>query len=443
MSIGFPFSDPRVKPLDSNGLPQAGCYYCFFLTGTLTAANVYADGALSTPLSQPTPGSVNPTGGTVADSAGRFVVMYLDPTVTYRAQLYSAAGILLEDTDPYKVPGSPNVSFGNGTAAAPGIAFSNFLSTGLYVPSSNSLGFATNGLAAGSISQNQAWSLPAANGAATFTSAGASGFYAGVFNGNATSAESFGLQINAGTTSADVALLVQNQAAGATFLQVNGDGSGQLGPNSTNKLSWSTAGAFVMSAPTSGTTLDILGAANANALLLTANSTSGQAFGARLLGGTTSADWGLRVDNQANSQNLLLVQGDGQTYVAAPTAASAGPSGTFQVGYIDEPQRIVTVNSSFGLSDRGKQIYLTSGSNGNMTIPANSSVAFPIGSIMRVINQSPTAWQILITTDTLIWLPSGSGGAGGAGARSLAVNGACTIEKVTATQWVISGVGLS
>jgi hypothetical protein len=103
---GVLFADPRVKPLSTAGLQQAGCYLCFFLTGTTSPQNVYADGLLSTPLSQPTPGSVNPTGGTVADSAGRFVAIYLNPSLTYRVQMYSAVGVLLEDTDPYVVPTS-------------------------------------------------------------------------------------------------------------------------------------------------------------------------------------------------------------------------------------------------------------------------------------------------------------------------------------------------
>jgi hypothetical protein len=103
---GILFTDPQVKPFSTAGLQQPGCYLCFFLTGTTTAQNVYADGLLSTPLSQPTPGSVNPTAGTVADSAGRFVPIYLNPSITYRVQLYSAAGVKLEDTDPYVVPTS-------------------------------------------------------------------------------------------------------------------------------------------------------------------------------------------------------------------------------------------------------------------------------------------------------------------------------------------------
>jgi hypothetical protein len=110
---GILFSDPQAKPLSTVGQPQSGCYYCFFMSGTTTLSNVYADGLLGTPLSQPTAGSVNPVAGTVADSAGRFVPIYLNPTVIYRAQLYSAAGVKLEDSDPIVVPGV-------GTAASIG-----------------------------------------------------------------------------------------------------------------------------------------------------------------------------------------------------------------------------------------------------------------------------------------------------------------------------------
>lgn len=98
------YDDPRSKPLSTAGAFQPGCYLCFFTTGTTTPTNVYSDGLLTTPLSQPTAGSVNPVAGTVADSAGRFAAIYLNPATIYRVQLYNAAGSLLADTDPYVVP---------------------------------------------------------------------------------------------------------------------------------------------------------------------------------------------------------------------------------------------------------------------------------------------------------------------------------------------------
>lgn len=440
MSTGFLWFDPRSKPLSTSGQPQAGCYACFFLTGTTTPANVYADGPLTTPLSQPTPGSVNPSAGTVADGNGRLPAIYLNPNVVYRVQLYSASGVMLEDTDPFFVPGSPNVTFGDGTAAAPGIAFTNHTSTGLYVPGANMLGFATDGIAAGAIDANQAWSIPAASGENTLTVTGNAGFYAESLIGSASSGNSFGLEISAGTTSADTALLVQNQAAGATFLQINGDGSGQLGPNSTNKLSWDTNGAFTIAAPAAGTGLVVNGLANSNAVLINGSTTSGQGYGLRVQGGSTSADWCARFLNQASSADFLLVQGDGQVYIKEPPAASTGNfTGVgHQVGYIDTPQRSISASSSIGFTDRGKQIFLSGGSGQTLTIPANGSVALPIGTTVLVVNQSANNWSIAITTDTLTLFPAGS-----TGTRTLATNGIATLLKTGATSWVCFGTNLS
>lgn len=93
---GILFYEARAKPLNTVGGIQPGSYYQFYQTGTLTPATVYADGGLTTPLSQ-TPG----TGGTTAASDGRLVPIYLDPSVIYRYQLYNSNNVLLEDIDPY------------------------------------------------------------------------------------------------------------------------------------------------------------------------------------------------------------------------------------------------------------------------------------------------------------------------------------------------------
>ncbi len=104
---GILFNDPQAKPLSTVGQQQAGAYYLFFETGTLTPANVYADGALTTPLSQ-TPGAAQPS--CTADSSGRFNPIYMaSANSPYRVQLFTAGGVKLEDTDPYVVPASGSV----------------------------------------------------------------------------------------------------------------------------------------------------------------------------------------------------------------------------------------------------------------------------------------------------------------------------------------------
>lgn len=113
LPTGILFNDPQARPLSNSGQFQPGAYYLFYLTGSTTPVNVYADGALTTPLSQ-VPAQAQPS--CTADAFGRFNPIYLNPAVVYRVQLFTSAGIKTEDTDPYVVPLS------NLSAAAVGAA---------------------------------------------------------------------------------------------------------------------------------------------------------------------------------------------------------------------------------------------------------------------------------------------------------------------------------
>jgi hypothetical protein len=62
--------------------------------------------------------------------------------------------------------------------------------------------------------------------------------------GSLTTGESFGVTIRAGTTSGDTTLRVTNAAASNIYFIVNGNGSGSLGPTSTNGVAWTSAGNF-------------------------------------------------------------------------------------------------------------------------------------------------------------------------------------------------------
>lgn len=73
------------------------------------------------------------------------------------------------------------------------------------------------------------------------------------------------------------------------------------------------------------------------------------------------------------------------------------------------------------------------------TIPANSSVAFPVGTAVTFVNQNGAGVvTISITTDTMRLA-----GGGTTGSRTLAANGVATALKITSTEWIISGTGLS
>lgn len=89
------FFDPQVRPLTNAGATMPAAYLQFYLTLTTTPANVYANANLSTSL-----GSL-----VTADSDGRFdAPLYMDASITYRAQLYDADGVLIWDVDPYLPP---------------------------------------------------------------------------------------------------------------------------------------------------------------------------------------------------------------------------------------------------------------------------------------------------------------------------------------------------
>jgi len=73
------------------------------------------------------------------------------------------------------------------------------------------------------------------------------------------------------------------------------------------------------------------------------------------------------------------------------------------------------------------------------TVPANATVAAPIGSRLTIVNQNAAGVLTLaITTDT-----QRLAGAGTTGSRTLAANGRAMLEKVTATEWLVSGFGLT
>jgi hypothetical protein len=87
---GLLLAQPVLRAIDDNGDPMPGATMQFYVTGTTTPTPVYSSATLGTALANPV----------VADSGGLFPPMWLDPTVTYRVQLYSSAGVLIQDIDP-------------------------------------------------------------------------------------------------------------------------------------------------------------------------------------------------------------------------------------------------------------------------------------------------------------------------------------------------------
>ena len=126
---------------------------------------------------------------------------------------------------------------------------------------------------------------------------------------------------------------------------------------------------------------------------------------------------------------------------ASGILSSCTVDGTNSVGYLNIPQNSQSAAYTLVLSDAGKSIYHPSADTTarTWTIPANSSVAFPVGTAITFINDSSAGViTIAITTDTLVLAKDGT-----TGSRTLAANGMATAIKMTSTRWMISGAGLT
>jgi hypothetical protein len=147
---------------------------------------------------------------------------------------------------------------------------------------------------------------------------------------------------------------------------------------------------------------------------------------------------GNRITTTVTNANLEL-DGNGVGGVVINTVAEATTDSTTRaVGYLGLPQAGSSVTQTLTIAESGKHIYVTSAGQ-TITIPANDSVAYPIGTTLTFIaGLSAITVSIAINTDTLR-LAGGTS----TGTRTLAANGMATAVKVAATTWYINGVGLT
>lgn len=128
---------------------------------------------------------------------------------------------------------------------------------------------------------------------------------------------------------------------------------------------------------------------------------------------------GANTDITALLQSLLITE----TGIAAANS----------IGFRGMPTSSQTQGSliSLALSDFGKRVPNTTG---GWTIPANGTVAFPVGTVILLHNDSASSQTVAITTDTLRLEGTTS-----TGTRTVSARGFCWLVKTAATEWYASG----
>lgn len=111
-----------------------------------------------------------------------------------------------------------------------------------------------------------------------------------------------------------------------------------------------------------------------------------------LTGTLPANNGGTGLTSAGTAGNVLT--SNGTTWVS-----SAAPSGA-----VSYPQNIQSGNYTLGLSDAGKHIYSSNTAAQTITIPTNASVAFPIGSVVTIVNMGTN--KILLSASGVSIVPS-------------------------------------
>lgn len=172
-----------------------------------------------------------------------------------------------------------------------------------------------------------------------------------------------------------------------------------------------------------------------------ANISSGTLAAAR--GGAGTVSGALKGNGSgAVSQAACADLSNGNTGCSEAVGTTAG---TLAAGndsrFAGPTQNSKSAGYTFLIGDAGEQIYHPSADTTARAwvIPANASVAYAVGTKIEIVNDcSAGVITLSITSDTLEWFPAGT-----TGTRSIAACGTATITKLTSTEWMLTGVGVS
>ena len=319
-----------------------------------------------------------------------------------------------------RIPFAFGLSTAAGSVSAPAFSATADTDTGVYFPAANQVGIAVGGALV-----------------ALFTSAGTT------------------LQFADGTVSAPGIAFASDPDCGWYRIGANNIG---LALNGAKVIDYATTGITV----TGGVTLSgalvangavTLGDAAGDVITVNGTATFGQAITATggvngAIGSATPAAGAFTTLTASGAATLngAVTLGDAAGDVITATGVfgivnggtivQAAIPANNAIGYLGTPQNALAGAYGILMTDIGKDLYFTA--TATVTIPANGTIAIPIGSIIELSVAATFVLTIAITSDTLRWVPTNS-----TGSRTLTGPAQCVIQKKTATEWWVSGLGLS
>lgn len=172
---------------------------------------------------------------------------------------------------------------------------------------------------------------------------------------------------------------------------------------------------------------------------------SSQTYPGAGIANSTGSAWGTSYTTSGSGTVVALATSPTLVTPVLGTPTSGNLSnctvdGTNSVGFLNIPINSQSAAYTLVLADAGKAILhpSTDANARTFTIPANSSVAYPVGTAITFLNMTSQSVTIAITTDTMYLSNAGT-----TGSRTLAQYGSATAIKMTSTTWLISGSGLT
>lgn len=107
-----------------------------------------------------------------------------------------------------------------------------------------------------------------------------------------------------------------------------------------------------------------------------------------------------------------------------------------KIGYRNVPLRTASSSQTLSLNDVGQLLSLSAG---DVTLPANATVAFAAGDAISIYNNASGSRTISGAAGVTLRLA----GSTSTGSRTLGARGLCTVIKIGTDEWVIAGAGVS